>query len=139
MTQAENNIMYNSTIINCEEYVKKWQAFLQHCNVHTYILKFKEQLAHNPFLQVATFVAVASLLAPIILFIIFAIVSAVFAFVGFMMIQVTVLAIGASILSCVLFCTASTFIMIGLCILFIYYTFHYTSHAFNLLTCKPKT
>ncbi|EZA58724.1 hypothetical protein X777_14893 [Ooceraea biroi] len=52
-----------------------------------YILKFKEHFAHNPFLQMATFIVIASLLTPILLFIVFAIVSAVFAFVGFMMIQ----------------------------------------------------
>lgn len=135
--------------------------FLYHPNVCMYILKFKEQFVHNPFLQVVIFVVVASLLTPILLFVIFAIISAVFAFISFIMIQgekqififccnllyilaryvifsVTVLAIGASILSCILFCIASTFIMIGLCILFsslfIYYILYYTNHVFNLLT-----
>ncbi|XP_029662236.1 uncharacterized protein LOC115234949 isoform X1 [Formica exsecta] len=121
-----------------EECARKWQTFLYHPNVCMYILKFKEQFLHNPFLQVVTFVAVTSLLTPIFLFVIFAIISAVFAFIGFMMIQVTVLAIGASILSCIFFCIASTFIMIGLCVLFsslfIYYILYYTNHAFNLLT-----
>lgn len=61
--------------------------FLQHPSVRKFILKFKEQLIHNPFLQVATFIAIVSLLAPILLFIIFGIVSAVFVFIGFMMVQ----------------------------------------------------
>lgn len=65
----------------------KWQTFLYHLSVYMYILKFKEQFIHNPFLQIAIFVAVASLLAPILLFIVFAIICAIFAFIGFMLIQ----------------------------------------------------
>lgn len=74
-------------LISDEERAKKCQMFLHHPNVRTYILKFKEQLAHNPFLQVATFIVIASLLTPILLFIMFAIISAVFIFIGFMMVQ----------------------------------------------------
>ncbi|KAH0952006.1 hypothetical protein HN011_005897 [Eciton burchellii] len=110
--KSEQYSIYKTIITYYDEYVKKWQTFLNHPNVHTYILKFKEHFVHNPFLQVATFIVIASLLTPIFLFIVFAIISAILAFVGFMMIQVTVLAIGASILSCILFCIASTFIMI---------------------------
>ncbi|RLU18939.1 hypothetical protein DMN91_009297 [Ooceraea biroi] len=137
MTEGEgDSSIYKSIIMYYDEYAKQWQTFRNHPNVRMYILKFKEHFAHNPFLQMATFIVIASLLTPILLFIVFAIVSAVFAFVGFMMIQVTVLAIGASILSCILFCIASTFIMIGLCIVFIYYALYYTKHVFNLLTCS---
>jgi len=74
-------------LIPDEKRAKKCQTFLQHPNVRKFILRFKEQLAHNPFLQVAIFIALASLLAPIFLFIIFGIVSAVFVFIGFMIIQ----------------------------------------------------
>ncbi|XP_050445149.1 uncharacterized protein LOC126848360 [Cataglyphis hispanica] len=136
--KSANNTIYDLIIMYYEECAGKWRTFLYHPNVCMYILKFKEQFVHNPFLQVIIFVVVASLLTPILLFVVFAIISAVFAFIGFIMIQVTVLAIGASILSCILFCIASTFIMIGLCIifssLFIYYIFYYTNHVFNLLT-----
>lgn len=66
-----------------EEYAEKWQTLLQHPNV----VRFKEQFAHNPFLQIATTIVIASLLTPVLLFIILAVVSAVFAFIGFMMIQ----------------------------------------------------
>jgi len=61
--------------------------FLRHPNIHKCILRFKELLAHNPFLQVVTFIAIASLLTPIVLFIMFAIISAVFIFIGFMIVQ----------------------------------------------------
>ncbi|XP_011698614.1 PREDICTED: uncharacterized protein LOC105456351 [Wasmannia auropunctata] len=135
MAEAQSDSIYDSIIMYYEERAKKYQMFLRHPNVRNCILRFREQLAHNPFLQVATFIAIASLLTPILLFIMFAIVSAVFIFIGFMMVQVTVLAIGASILSCVLFCIASTIIMVGLFILFVYYTLYYTNHAFNLLLC----
>ncbi|KAL6255661.1 hypothetical protein P5V15_012908 [Pogonomyrmex californicus] len=134
MTEAHSdNCIYNSIIMYYEERAKKYQSFLHHPNVRIYILKFKEQFTHNPFLQVATFIAIVSLLIPIFLFIVFAVITAVFAFVGFVMVQVTVLIIGASILSCVLFCIASTLIMVGLFILFFYYTLYYTNHAFNRL------
>ncbi|XP_011151942.1 uncharacterized protein LOC105190737 [Harpegnathos saltator] len=124
--------IYNSIIIYCEEYAGRWQTLLQHPNV----LRLKEQFARNPFLQVAVTIMIASLLTPVLLFIILSIASAIFAFIGFMMIQVTVLAIGASILSCILFCIASTFAMIGLCTLSIYYSLYYASHAFNLLSSQ---
>ncbi|XP_014477292.1 PREDICTED: uncharacterized protein LOC106745838 [Dinoponera quadriceps] len=124
--------IYNSIIIYCEEYAGKWQRLLQHPN----IVRLKEQFASNPFLQVAATIVIASLLTPVLLFIVLAIVSAIFAFIGFMMVQVTVLAIGASILSCIFFCIASTFIMIGLCILTIYYALYYVSHAFDHLTLR---
>ncbi|CAL1675265.1 unnamed protein product [Lasius platythorax] len=136
--KSADNTIYNSITMYYKECARKWHTVLYHPNVCMYIVKFKDQFVHNPFLQVATFVVVASLLTPILLFVIFAIISTIFAFIGFMMIQVTVLAIGASILSCILFCIASTFIMIGLCVLFstvfIYYILYYTNHAFNLLT-----
>ncbi|XP_077265994.1 uncharacterized protein LOC143899524 [Temnothorax americanus] len=135
MTETQSDCIYNSIIMYYEERAKKCQTLLRHPNVRTCILKFKEQLAHNPFLQVATFIAIASLLTPVLLFIMFAIISGVFIFIGFMMVQVTVLAIGASILSCVLFCVASTIVMVGLFILFVYYLLYYTNHAFNLLIC----
>ncbi|XP_032668388.1 uncharacterized protein LOC116842795 [Odontomachus brunneus] len=122
----------NSIIIYCKEYAEKLKTLLQHPNV----LQFKEQFACNPFLQIAAIIVIASLLTPVLLFIVLAIVSAVFAFIGFMMIQVTVLAIGASILSCILFYIASAFTMIGLCTLSIYYTLYYARHAFNLLTSR---
>lgn len=61
--------------------------FLQHPSVRTCVLKFREQLSHNPFLQVATFIVIVLLLTPILLFIMFAIISAVFVFIGFMMVQ----------------------------------------------------
>ncbi|XP_029166417.1 uncharacterized protein LOC114937160 isoform X2 [Nylanderia fulva] len=135
-----DNMIYHSIFMYYEECARKWQMVLYHPSVCMYIVKFKEQFIHNPFLQVATFVVVASLLTPILLFVVFATISAVFAFIGFMMIQVTVLAIGASILSCILFCVASTFIMIALCVLFsslfIYYILYYTNHAFKLLTME---
>ena len=79
--------MKNWCLILDEERAKKCQTFLQHPNVRKFILRFKEQLAHNPFLQVATCTALASLLVPIFLFIIFGIVSAVFVFIGFMIVQ----------------------------------------------------
>lgn len=148
-------------LISDEKQAKQYQTFLHHPDVRTCILKFKEKLAHNLFLQVAIFITIASLLTPIILFIIFAITSTIFVFIGFMMVQgkgwyisildhktttkslrllnkyilflVTVLAIGASILSCILFCITSTIIMVGLFVLFVYCTLHYTNRAFNLL------
>lgn len=126
--------LYKSMIMYYDKFAKNWQTFQYHPSVRLYIFKFKEHFAHNPFLQVATFIVIASLLTPVLLFVVFAIVSAVFAFVGFMMIQVTVLAIGASILSCILFCIASTFIMIGLCVVFIHHALHYAKHVFNVLT-----
>ncbi|XP_070171177.1 uncharacterized protein [Polyergus mexicanus] len=136
--KSADNVIHNLIIMYYEECARKWQMFLYHPNVCMYILKFKEHFVHNPFLQVVTFVAVTLLLTPIFVFVVFAIISAVFAFICFMMIQVTVLAIGASILSCIFFCIASTFLMIGLCVLFsslfIYYILYYTNHAFNLLT-----
>lgn len=70
-----------------DKFAKNWQTFQYHPSVRLYIFKFKEHFAHNPFLQVATFIVIASLLTPVLLFVVFAIVSAVFAFVGFMMIQ----------------------------------------------------
>jgi len=74
-------------LISDEERAKQCQTFLHHPNVRMFILKFKEQLARNLFLQVAIFIAIVSLLTPIILFIIFAIISAIFVFIGFMMVQ----------------------------------------------------
>ncbi|XP_018345309.1 PREDICTED: uncharacterized protein LOC108750394 [Trachymyrmex septentrionalis] len=136
MAETQNDNIYDSIIMYYEERAKKCQTFLQHPNVRKFILRFKEQLAHNPFLQVATCTALASLLVPIFLFIIFGIVSAVFVFIGFMIVQGTILAIGASILSCVLFCIISTIIMVGLFILCVYYTLYYTNRAFNLLVSK---
>ncbi|KYM99853.1 hypothetical protein ALC62_09472 [Cyphomyrmex costatus] len=119
-----------------EKQAKQCQTFLHHPNIHKFILRFKEQLAHNPFLQVAIFIAIAALLAPILLFIIFAIISTTFVFIGFMIIQATVLAIGASILSFVLFCIISTIVIAGLFILSVYYMIDYTNRAFNLLMSK---
>ncbi|XP_018055737.1 PREDICTED: uncharacterized protein LOC108692107 [Atta colombica] len=136
MTETQNDSIYDSIIMYYEKRAKKCQTFLQHPNVRKFILRFKDQLAHNPFLQVATFIALASLLAPIFLFIIFGIVSAVFVFIGFMIVQGTVLAIGASILSCVLFCIINTIIMVGLFVFCIYYTLYYTNRVFNLLIFK---
>ncbi|XP_011257883.2 uncharacterized protein LOC105252272 [Camponotus floridanus] len=142
MAEAKNadNTIYNSIIIYYKECAGKWQAFLYHPSVCMYVLKFKEQFIHNPFLQIITFVTIASLLTPILLFIVFAIICAIFAFIGFVIIQVTVLAIGVSILSCILFCIATTFVIIGLYVLFtflfIYYILYYTNYAFNLLTWK---
>ncbi|KAL0098387.1 hypothetical protein PUN28_008357 [Cardiocondyla obscurior] len=136
MAETQSDSIYDSIIMYYEERAKKkCQMFLHHPNVRTCILKFKEQLSHNLFLQVATFIAITSLLTPILLFIMFAIISTVFVFIGFMMVQVTVLAIGASILSCILFCIASTIVMVGLFIFFIYYMLYYTNHALNLLVC----
>ncbi|KYQ52493.1 hypothetical protein ALC60_08353, partial [Trachymyrmex zeteki] len=134
--QTQNDSIYDSIIMYYGERTKKCQMFLQHPSVRKFILKFKEQLIHNPFLQVATFIAIVSLLAPILLFIIFGIVSAVFVFIGFMMVQGTVLAIGASILSCVLFCIMSTITMVGLFILCVHYTLYYTNRVFNFLVSK---
>ncbi|XP_011049201.1 PREDICTED: uncharacterized protein LOC105142961 isoform X1 [Acromyrmex echinatior] len=136
MTETQNDSIYDSIIMYYEEQAKKCQTFLQHSNVRKFILRFKEQLARNPFLQVATFIALASLLAPIFLFIIFGIVSAIFVFIGFMIVQGTVLAIGASILSCILFFVISTITMVGLFILCVYYILHYTNRVFNLLISK---
>lgn len=133
---GSDSVVYNSIIMYYEECNKRWQTFLQHPNVRAYVCTFNEQFTRNPFLQLATFVVLASLLTPVLLFVTFAIASAVFAFIGFMVIEVTVLAIGATILSCILFCITSTFIMIGLCTLFIYYLLCYASHAFNLLTLR---
>ncbi|XP_012527214.1 uncharacterized protein LOC105831555 [Monomorium pharaonis] len=133
MAETQSDCIYNSIIMYYEERAKKCQTFLHHPTVRTCIHKFREQLAQNPFLQMAVFIAIMSLLTPILLFIMFAIASTVFIFIGFMMVQVTVLAIGASILSCVLFCIASTITMIGLFIIFVYYTLYYTNHTFNLL------
>lgn len=70
-----------------EKHGRKWQTFLHHPMIHTYILKFKEQLDCNPYLEVATFFVIASLLTPILLFVVFAVISATVVFVSFMMIQ----------------------------------------------------
>lgn len=109
----------------CEDIKKKCEKFIHDakvCETLEWLLKY---LMSNPALLVACIVVAATLFIPLFLFILFAIITIVLTFTGFIIVEGAVLTFGTITLCCVLFSIITMIVITGLCFVLAYYIFDY--------------
>ncbi|XP_043282163.1 uncharacterized protein [Venturia canescens] len=84
-----------------------------------------QYLLSNPVLLAACIAIISAVAIPLLLFLLFAIVNVAFAFTSFIVIEVSVLTIGATVLGCMLFCVISVITIMGLSLVLTYYIAYY--------------
>jgi len=109
----------------CAHLWTNFNQFLMDAKICEMTERMGKYLTSNPVLLAACIAAIAAVAVPLLLFILFAVVNVAFAFTSFIIIEVTVLTIGATLLCCMLFCIISTITVMGLCLVLTYYVAYY--------------
>ncbi|KAG7187750.1 hypothetical protein KM043_016796 [Ampulex compressa] len=100
--------------------LRKYCAFLRDTHAYKAFINYSRNVSSDPVMNLVLFVASIAVSIPLLLFIIFASINVVFGFAGFLIIQIAILAVSASVLGGVLFCILTILIIFGTCIFCVY-------------------